>query len=455
MTEDFRRPSLDAAAAKIKGHWLTGSLLAFVHRPLEFYTECARRHGDIAIGRLGTVPICVLSHPCDVEQVLVRDAASYEQSRLLRMLLKPLLGEGLLIAGKESHARQRLLVESAVHAGITAAWAEEVVNAAERFAASWTKGEPRDLYSEMLGIVSQVLTGVVFGRGSHAEETSAAVERAVDLATNRMQQFPPIPDFVPTRGNLKVRRAMREMERALFSAIQEKRAVPGTKQRLLPALVTVRGEGGAQLSENEIRNQIVMIYVAVRHNIAAALTWTICLLSQNKESYAKVLREVESAAGSARPGMEEAERLVYCERVVKESLRLYPPVWQILRHAARDTQIAGHKIRTGTQVLMSQWVLQRDARFFDEAEKFVPERWENPREVCKCSYFPFGAGPRACFGEGLSFLTVKLVLAVLTRKFRLSLLPGQEIEPVPAFALRPKGRLLVEARTWAEDRGRN
>jgi cytochrome P450 len=450
MTEDSRPPSFDVTPAKIEGHWLTGSLLAFVHRPLEFYAECAR-HGDIAIGRLGTIPIWVLSNPRDIEQVLVRDAESYEQTRLLRVLLKPLLGEGLLIAGKKSHARQRPLVEKAVHAGITAAWVEEVVDAAERFAASWAKGEPRDLYPEMLRVASGVLAGVVFGAGPHAAEASAAVDRAVDLATNRMQQFPPIPEFVPTRGNLEVRKGLREMDRALFAAILEKRAVPGTKSRLLSALVAVRGEGSAQLSDSEIRDQIVMIYVAVRHNMAAALTWTFYLLSQSKESYAKVLREVESVVGSGRPGMADAERLVYSERVVKESLRLYPPVWQILRHAARDTQIAGHKIRTGTQVLMSQWVLQRDARFFEEAEKFLPERWANPHEEWKVSYFPFGAGPRACFGERLSFLTVKLVLAVLARKFRLHLVPGQVVKPLPAFALRPSGSALMEARNWAED----
>jgi cytochrome P450 len=292
MTEDFRYQSLGAAPARIKGHWLAGSLLAFVHRPLEFYTECARLYGDIAIGRLGTVPICVVSHPRNVAHVLVEDAASYEQTRLLRVLLKPLLGEGLLIAGKESHARQRPLVERAVDAGIMVAWAEAVVHAAEGFAASWTNGKPLALYPAMLRIVSRILTGIAFGSGSRAIETAGAVERAVDVVTNRIRQFPPVPEIVPTRGNLEVRNALQELEHSLFVAIREKRAIPGLKSRLLSALVTARG-------------------------------------------------------------------------------------------------------------------------------------------------------------EGLSLLTVKLVLAVLTRKFRLSLLPGQEVSPVAAFALRPADRLLVEARPLA------
>jgi len=451
MTEDLKRY---AALSRIKGHWLTGSLLPFVHRPLEFYAECARLHADIALGRLGPIPICVLSNPCHVEQVLIGDAASYQQTRLLRALLKSLLGEGLLIAGNESHARQRSLVEKAVHSGITAAWVEEVVDATERFARSWTRGEPRDLYPEMLRVVSEVLTGVVFGAGQHAKDVSTAVDHAIDLATNRIQHFPPIPEFVPTRANLEVRQALREMDRAVFGAIRERHVFPEAKSRLLSTLGAARGEGGTQLSDIEIHDQIVMIYLAVRHNMAAALTWTFYLLSQSDEIYAKVLRDVESVGATGQPGMAEAERLVYCDRVVKESLRLYPPVWQVLRHAERDTRIGDHKIRAGTQVLMSQWVLHRDARLFEEPEKFMPDRWEYPREEWKFSYFPFGAGPRACLGQRLTFLTVKLVLAVLTRRCRLNLVPGQDVKVLPAFALRPCDPLVMETRTWAGDLGR-
>jgi len=441
-------------APRIKGHWLTGSLTAYLRAPLEFYRKCAQEYGDIAFGRFLHFPICVLSHPRHVEELLVQDATSLEQSRFLRAPLKPLLGEGLLIAGNKSHARQRPLVEKAVRGGIAEAWVGEVVAAAERFTSSWTNGEPRDLYEEMLRVISEVLAGVAFGANPRGTETSAAVNRAVDLLTDRIQQFPSVPYFVPTRKNLQVRTALREMDRALSAAMREARGVSGTKNGLLSALAEARGEDGTQSSDREIRDQLVMIHVAVRQNLAAALTWTFYLLSQNEESYDKVSCEVESVVGSRRPRMEDSERLVFCDRVVKESLRLYPPVWQVLRHVVRDLQVGGHKIRAGTQVLMSQWVLQRDAQFFDEPERFLPERWEHPRDEWKFYYFPFGMGPRACFGERLTFLTVKLVLAVLTRRFRLHLMPGQEVNPLPAFALRPSGRVLAEPRRCVADGAR-
>jgi cytochrome P450 len=441
---DGDRP--DNAAPRIHGHWLTGSLSAYLNAPLDFYNECSKKYGGIVFGRFLHFPICVLSDPCYVEGLLVLGAQNLEQSRFLRAPLKALLGEGLLIAGAESHARQRPFVEKPVRGGIAAAWAEEVVGAAERFAASWTKGEPRDLYREMLRVISEVLAGAAFGRSLHASETSALVNRAVDLVTDRMQQFPPIPGFAPTPGNLQVRKSLREMDRALSAAIHETRARPLSRNGLLSALGAARGEDGAQLSEREIRDQLVMIHVAVRQNLAAALTWTFYLLTQNEESYSKVSREVESVVGSKRPSLAEAERLVYCDLVVKETLRVYPSVWQVLRQAMQDTQVGGHKIRAGTQILMSQWVLQRDARFFDAPEKFLPERWDHPREEWKVCYFPFGMGPRSCIGERLCFLTVKLMLAVLTKKFRLQLLPNQDVKPLPVFALRPGGSVLMEIR---------
>ena len=439
------------AVPRIKGHWLTGSLSAYLDSPLDFYSECSKKYGDIAFGRFLHFPICVLSDPCFVEELLVQRAQNLEQSRFLSAPLKPLLREGLLIAGAVSHARQRPLVEKAIREGIAAVWAEEVVGAAERFAASWTNGKPRDFYAEMLRVISEVLAGAAFGAVPHAAETSALVNRAVDLVTDRMQQFPPIPDFVPTHGNREARKALREMDRALSVAIHEARARAATKNGLLSALVAARGEDGTSLSEREIRDQLVMIHLAVRQNLAAALTWTFFLLCQSEASYSKVSHEVESVVTAGRPGLAEAERLIYCDLVVKEILRLYPSVWQVLRHVLRDTQVGEHKIPAGTQVLMSQWLFQRDARFFDAPERFIPERWQHPREEWKFAYFPFGMGPRGCIGERLTVLTVKMVMAVLTRNFRLQLLPDQNVKPLPVFALRPAGSVLMEVRRAVAD----
>jgi cytochrome P450 len=442
---DSRDHAGDKHSAQIEGNWLAGSLFPYLNEPLKFYEHCARRHGDIALGRLGPIPVCVLSNPRDVQRVLVQDADNFEQSRLLGRL-KSVLGEGLLIAESESHARQRPLVEHAMHAGMAPVWAEATAEAAERLAGLWKPGGQHELHPAMLQLVSEVLMRVVFGSGPRAAEAGAAVEHAVDVATERMRQLLPVPEFVHVSDNREYREALAKLNETLTGAIREKRAVPGAKSRLLSALITTRGGDGVKLSDGEIRDQIVMIYLAVRRNLAAALSWTILLLAVYEECGEKAAREVEAVAGWRGPETNDAPRLVYCDRVVKESLRLYPPVWQILRHAVREAEVGGQRIQAGTQMMMSQWVLQRDGRFFDQAEKFLPERWENLRQESKGSYFPFGAGPRACFGESLSMMALKLVLATLVTKFRFRQASKQELAPQPSFALQPTPGLLTEVR---------
>lgn len=445
IVRDYRERGQDKHSKRIEGNWLAGSLFPYLHEPLRFYEECARRYGDVATGRLGPIRVCVLSNPRDVHQVLVGDAGNFEQSRLLGRL-ESVLGKGLLIAEGESHARQRPLVEHAVDAGMAPAWAEATVEAAERLARSWKPGERHEVYPAMLQLVSEVLMRVVFGSGQRAAEAGAAVEHAVDVATERMRRLLPVPEFLPVSDNREYREALEKLNETLAAAIREKRAIPGAKRRLLSALITARGNGGVKLSDSEIRDQIVMIYVAVLQNLAAALSWAVLLLAEHEVCEERVAREVEAVVGTRRAETNATE-LVYCERVVKESLRLYPPVWQILRHAMHDTEVAGQKVLAGTQMMMSQWILQRDRRYFKDPEKFLPERWETSKEEWKGSYFPFGAGPRGCFGENLSVMAIKLVLAVLTPKLRFRRVSRHELAPQPGFALRPQPGLLTETQS--------
>jgi cytochrome P450 len=185
--------------------------------------------------------------------------------------------------------------------------------------------------------------------------------------------------------------------------------------------------------------------------MAAVLTWTFSLLSRNSGCYEEVRTEVARIAGNRAPTMAEVTRMIFCKNTIKEALRLYPPVWQIFRQLNRDTPIDGCKLRAGTQAIFSQWVLQRDARFFPEPDKYLPRRWENPRPEWEFAYFPFGAGPRACIGQELCFLSAGLVLAVFTKKFRFAPLPDEGSPEVdPAFALRPRAPLLLQKQTWSQ-----
>jgi cytochrome P450 len=434
------------ACVRIRGNWLTGNLFEFLRTPLAFY-ERAASCGDVVFGRLAHIPICVLSHPRHVEQVLVRDADTFEQSFVIRNSLRLLLGDGLLISRKESSAKQRPLVIQALHSGIMAPWAGAVVEEAERLADSWPDGESRDIYPTMLRMVSNFLCRVAFGTSPDAARLGAIVESG----TRRAEDFPPLPEFIPSPRNLAQRKSIREMDRALLAAIRMERAAPSGNQTLLAAVAHVRGDGGSMLSDREVRDQVIMIYVAVLQNLAAVLTWTVSLLSRNPHCYEEVRAEVARTAANRAPAMQDAARLTYCKNAIREAMRLYPPVWQIFRQLSRDAQIDRFKLRAGTQAIFSQWVLQRDARFFPEPEKYLPRRWENPRPEWEFAYFPFGAGPRACIGQELCFLSAGLVLAVFTKKFRLASLPSASSPDVdPAFALRPRATLLLQKQSWSQ-----
>jgi cytochrome P450 len=434
------------ASVRIRGNWLAGSLFEFLRTPLAFY-ERAAACGDVVFGRLAHIPICVLSHPRHVEQVLVRDTDAFEQSFVIRNSLQLLLGDGLLISRKESSARQRPLVIQALHSGIAAPWANAVVEEAQHLADSWRADESRDIYPTMLRMVSDFLHRVAFGDSPDAARLGAIVESG----TRRAEDFPPVPELIPTPRNLAQRKSIREMDRALLAAARAERAAPSGNPTLLSALAHVRGDGGSMLSDREVRDQIVMIYVAVLQNMAAVLTWTFSLLSRDPQFYEEVRAEVNRVIGNRAPAMQDAVRLTYCLNAVKEALRLYPPVWQIFRQLNRDTQIDGFNLRVGTQAIFSQWVLQRDARFFLEPEKFLPHRWENPQPEWKYAYFPFGAGPRTCIGQELCFLSATLVLAVFTQKFRLASVPAVGAPKVdPGFALRPRLQLMLQKQSWSQ-----
>jgi cytochrome P450 len=438
------KPSDAIVPVWLRGKWLTGSLFEFLRTPLSFY-ERAAACGDVVFGRLAHIPVCVLSHPRFVERVLIRETEVFEPSFIIRKSLQCLLGEGLLIAGRASSARQRPLVIRALHAGFAELWAKAVVEEARRLAASWRGGELRNFYPTMLRMVADVLRRVTFGEGPKAEKLGEMVEAGM----RRAEDFPPVPDFIPTPRNLGQRTAIHRMDEVLAGAICVERANPSAQATLLSLLVKVHGERGKQLSDRDVRDQITMIHAAVLQNMAAVLTWTFTLLSENDQSYEEIRSEVTEVIENRVPTIGDASRLTRCANAVKEALRLYPPVWQIFRQANRDTELDGYKIRRGTQMMISEWVLQRDVRFFPEPQKFQPLRWENPRPEWEFAFFPFGAGPRACLGRELCFLASALILGVFAQRFRLRRVGADKIGVDPAFALRPSKPVMMKAESWA------
>jgi cytochrome P450 len=254
-----------------------------------------------------------------------------------------------------------------------------------------------------------------------------------------------VPERIPTPGNLRFRRAVRGLDEIVYEIIGRRRAggedAGSRSGDLLSMLLAARDEEtGEGMSDKQLRDEVMTILLAGHETTANALSWTWYLLAEHPAVEAKLLEELREVLAGRLPTVEDLPCLRYADRVVKESMRLYPPVWAFGREATEDCEIGGYHVPAGTQLIMSQWVTHRDPRYFENPEKFRPERWSEGsiEGLPKYAYFPFGGGPRLCIGQSFAKMETVLLLTTIAQKFGLTLAQGQRIAPQPSITLRPK-----------------
>jgi cytochrome P450 len=247
-----------------------------------------------------------------------------------------------------------------------------------------------------------------------------------------------LPNFLsPTR-----QRAIRDLNSIIDGIIRERRASKQSRGDLLDTLLQMRDSDGRPMSDMQLRDEVMTLFLAGHETTAIALSWTCYLLATNPAVEEKLAAELRAVLGEREPTPEDMPALRYTEMVLKESMRLYPAVWGIGRRAIADCEIGGYRVRAGTNIFIFQRLTQRDPRFFKDPDTFDPERWrEDPvraGKIPRFAYFPFGGGPRVCVGAAFAMLEATLMLAMMQQKFQLRLVPGHPVEPVPSVTLRPK-----------------
>jgi cytochrome P450 len=439
-----------------RGHFLTGILPELGRDPLGFLTDCARRYGDFVPMRFGLLPGLLLSHPDLAEEVLVAQHRHFVKSPTVRRLR--VIGNGLLTSEGEFWRRQRRLIQPAFHRQRVAGYAETMVRHTERMLAGWRDGETREVVRDMTALTMGIVTETLFGAGLPSrpgtlEEIGAALAEIGEHFNSRtysLRFF--LPDAVPTPGNLRLRRAIARLDRVIYGLIgQRRRGGQADTGDLLSLLLRARdeasgrepgqgGERGGGMSDRQLRDEVMTLFLAGHDTTALALSWTWALLAQHPEAEARLHAELRAVLGGRAPTAADLPRLRYTEHVLTEAMRLYPPAWAVGRQAAADCAIGGRRVRRGTVVTISQWVIHRDPRFFPDADAFRPERWADglAGRLPRYAYFPFGAGPRVCIGNGFALTEGVLLLATIARRFRLALEPGPAVTPQPFVTLRPK-----------------
>lgn len=411
-------------------------------------TRCAREHGDVVALRFAHRRLLLVNHPDLIEQVLVTQNSSFQKHFALR--LNPLLlGKGLLTSEGDFWLRQRRLVQPAFNRSRLATYAPAVVAATHRLLNEWRPGEQRDIHVDMRRLALDIAAKTLFDADAGAEDAKD-IARALEVSGEnfmaRFQSTIPWPVWLPTPANLRQRRAVRRLDAILFGFIRQRRALEqpsagdGTgKSDLLSLLLRARDEeDGRGMSDRQVRDEAMTLFLAGHETTALALSWTWFLLARNPTAEQKLLDEC-SGFTLTPPGFEDLARLPFTEAVLLESMRLYPPAYVIGREATRELTIGGYPLRKGQTVLMSQWVVQRDPRFFDAPDEFRPERWldESIKKLPKFAYFPFGGGPRLCVGNTFAMMEMSLILTMLAPRFRFTLTPGCTVKPAASFTLHP------------------
>ena len=245
---------------------------------------------------------------------------------------------------------------------------------------------------------------------------------------------------LPTPGNRRFRRAKAEIDAVMYDTIARRRAGEKAGDDLLSRLLAARDEDGSRMSDRQLRDELVTLFLAGHETTALALSYSFYLLAQHPDAEARLAAELDEVLQGKPPTAADVPRLRSTEWVIKESMRLYPPATSIGREAVCDTEIGGYFVPKGAQVSPVQWVVHRDARWFDDPEAFKPERWDNDlaRRLPRCAYFPFGDGPRVCIGNQFAIMEAVLVLATVAQRYRLALAPGFQLELLPSVTLRPK-----------------
>jgi cytochrome P450 len=414
-------------------------LLRYANRPLKRF-EDARSFSAraTAFEVLGTYHLMIFD-PELIETVLIADHASFEKDAFVRDL-EQVLGKGLLNSEGQQWRRQRKLTAPSFQRSEIGAYAEQMVDCAQGYLAGLNEGEPFDVHAGMMHLTLDILVKTLFGTEvSRVQEVEQALDGVMlEYTPLRISLRNGLPEWMTFRSRRRIARLRAALDSVLLELIAERKQRASAGTDLLSRLLgTSDAQGG--LSDAELRDQTMTLFLAGHETTALALTYALRLLSLHPQAAERARREVARVVGQRAPSMADLPELTFTRAVLDETLRLFPPAWALARVSLQDRALAEFVCKAGTEVVIAPWIMHRDQRFFTEPELFRPERWLSKTELPRCVYLPFGAGPRVCIGHHFALTEALLVLAVFLARGNFFLLGGPLLKLSPAVTLRPSG----------------
>ncbi len=433
-----------------RGHPILGSIREIQRDNVQAFMDAWREYGDIVHFR-GPLTINLLVHPDYVEHVLRNNVANYPRPGFVTDKLKSIVGEGLVAAEGDRWANARRVAQPAFASerinGFGPTMIETTGQMLERWSGYAERGQPLDIKSEMMHISLANLATALFN--FDLREALDDIEPAVYYAlshTNRRLTSPIDPQHFPLPSTRRFNATLNALNGVIYRIIGEhRRATDATEDFVNMLLDSQDPETGAAITDQQARDEVIGFFIAGHETVSSALTWTFYLLSQNPDCWRKLKAEIDEVLGGRTPTVDDVPNLKYTEYVLLEAMRHYPPIFVLMRRALDDDTVGGYHIPKDSTVVLCAYVTHRHPDFWENPEGFDPDRFtpERATGLPRMAYFPYGGGPRKCIGNTFAALEMPLVVAMVTQRYRLDLVPGQVVFPEPAISLRPRDPLMV------------
>jgi cytochrome P450 len=431
---------------------IIGQSLRYLRDPIGFMQEAAT-YGDLVTMSVKPALLLLVNHPD-----LIRDIVVTYHQRVGRGpnadVLKYAMGDGLVTAGPEDHLQQRRLMQPQFHRGRIDGYGAVMQEYAAHHQRSWNDGQRVDMAQEMGGLTLRIVVKTLFGL--ELPDDVRRIGEAFELINNylvaRVNQPPRLRRLLhrlPMPYTVRFRRARASLDEIIFGLINQRRDTSESNDDLLSLLLEAQLEdddgNGKPLTDQQVRDQTITMFAAGHETTAVCLTWTWYLLAMNQHIQSRFHAELDEVIGGRQPTLSDLPNLKFADRVLTESLRLYPPIWFWSRMAFQPFVLGGYEIPPGALLAAPQLVVQRDPRWFQDPLEFHPDRWtdEFRNSLPRYAYYPFGGGPRQCIGEGFAMMEAKLILATLGQHWRVIPDLRHKSEMLPLISLRPKGGMPI------------
>ena len=428
--------------------------------PILLFEHLAKTFGSISHYKLGGSNIVFINDPDLIREILVTQASSFIKERTQNRM-KILLGEGLITSEGEFHMRQRRIAAPAFHRQRIQAYADMMVERGAAMRATWQAGQTFDMSAAMMELTLEIVARTLF-----ATDVTAAIREINDEVNvimrlyNYLIALPRAESYLrwPIPGLIRFRKARARLDAQVYRMIAERRASNEDRGDLLSMLMAARDEEEMPadrgrkssapqtgMSDRQLRDEVITIFLAGYETVANALAWTWYLLSENPTAAERMQREIDEMLQGRLPTLEDLPRLRYTEMVFAESMRLYPPAWAMGRQSTQVIELGPYRLPAGTYFFFSQYILQRSEEFYPEPLRFDPERFTPEQKAVRprFTYFPFGGGSRQCIGEAFAWMEGVLILATLAQRWSFQMVPGQTVDVQPKITLRPKYPMMM------------